>query len=55
MIVFILHRMFVLYLVDSKSSKLYRTQINDLKDEITELTDKLRLANEEQKNIEDER
>ena len=43
------------YLVETKSSELYRTQINELKDEIAELTEKLRLANNNQKNIEEER
>ena len=40
---------------DRKSSKVYRAQITELKDEIAELTDKLRLVNEEQKALEDER
>ncbi len=47
--------MFFCHLVERKSTKLYRQQITELKDEIAELTDKLRLANEEQKNLEDDR
>jgi len=45
----------VLYLVESKSSELYRTQINELKDEIIDLTEKLRLDQNEMQNIEEER
>jgi len=44
-----------LYLVESKSSELYRTQINELKDEITDLKEKLRLDQNEMQNIEEER
>jgi len=46
---------FFWYLAESKSSELSRTKINELKDEIVELTEKLRLAYNEQKNIEEER
>jgi flagellar biosynthesis/type III secretory pathway chaperone len=42
-------------LVESKFSVLYRTQMNELKDEIAELTEKLRQANNEQKSLEEER
>ena len=42
-------------LVESKFSVLYRTQMNELKDEINELTEKLRQATNDQKNVEDER
>lgn len=41
--------------VESKFSVLYRTQMNELKDEINELTEKLRLATNDQKTLEDER
>jgi hypothetical protein len=42
-------------LVESKSSGRYRTQIKELKDQIAELTEKLRLADSEQQNIEEEK
>jgi cell division protein FtsL len=42
-------------LVESKFSVLYRTQMNELKDEINELNEKLRQTTNEQKNLEDER
>jgi hypothetical protein len=44
-----------LFLVEIKSSELYRTQLNELKDEIIDLTEKLQLAKNEQKNIEEEK
>jgi flagellar biosynthesis/type III secretory pathway chaperone len=53
---FLLNFYFNLFsLVESKFSVLYRTQMNELKDEIAELTEKLRQANNEQKSLEEER
>ncbi len=48
-------RCLFLCLVESKFSVLYRTQINELKDEINELTEKLRESKIEKTNIEEER
>jgi hypothetical protein len=45
----------ILSTVESKFSVLYRTQMNELKDEINELNDKLRQTIHEQKNLEEER
>lgn len=44
-----------LVLAEQKSSEISRTQITELKEEITGLTEKLRLVNIHQKNVEDER
>ncbi|CAF3673868.1 unnamed protein product [Rotaria socialis] len=41
--------------VESKFSVLYRTQMLELKDEINDLTEKLRQVNNEKRNVEDDR